>query len=942
MLVRLTTALARHPWRLTSATLGILLLLSTALLVLPPTGTASQEPDGPAFAARDLLAERLVPEVGVEFVLLEAVDGDILDPDDLRLVHARLERLRAEPATARLLATTYDRVLERPVEGTLALTDVLDDQLAPVGGLGAADDTTIVAATSGLLDAVPPDALGLSADATATGGRWSSAGLVLALSLDTEALGGGLGGAQLGSDDTVREQLLRDIRDVLRGGAPGDGTTREDAAPVVAHAVAIDVNLTSAEQGEAAGPFIGITVLLTLLLVGVVFRSAWTVAVVASGVAGLMLWLQGFASVLRLEQDQILATIVPIALVSFGIDFAFHALGRVEEERQAGRPPRGALAVGLAGVGGALLLALGSDSAAFLANTVSGIPSIVQFGVAASLGLVGAFLLLGVVAPTVVAALAERGFARPRTRAAAVRHLLGGVAAAGLATSSVLLTVYVAPPVGVALFVTLVAVLTVTILASGRRQALTPTVGDGAAHVVAGAHDHRDTEVAGAAAAAIGRLIAGVARRGWVVLPAAAVVTAVAVVGIARLEARFDVQDFFSADTDFVAALDALDELLGDTGGEATQLVVTADLADPAVLAVLAAEVDALRGVGGDLLATDAAGRTLVDGGVVDLVRAVTSDPASAASVAAATGVLPTDRDGDGIPDDRDALDAVLRSLAADGLVADPAQVLVPAGVVAGVLDLGVDGPGDATVVTLQLPGSRELDTIAAADELLTPRVDALRAELRTLDPDATAELTGPPIVRQRSLDAVTRALLLSLPIAVLACLLVAALALRSLRTAAVAVVPILLVVPWLYGVMGATGTAVNLVTGTIGAISIGIGIDFAIHLVARYREELARLGDRDLAMRVTGEGTGVALVASATSSVLGFLVLAFAPMPMFAAFGLLTATMIAMALVATLLVLPPLLRLTSRDGAPSAFGGAAVHEGAGGGELLVGGDDRQ
>jgi predicted RND superfamily exporter protein len=928
MLVRLTTALARHPWRLASATVGVLLLLSAALLALPATGTASQEPGGPAFDARDLLAERLVPEVGVEFVLLEADDGDILDPDDLRTVHGRLERLRTEPATAGLLATTYDRVLERPVEGTLALTDILDDQLGAVGGLAEADDATVVAATSALLDNLPPDALGLSEDAALRDGRWSSAGLALALSLDTEALGGGLGGAQLGSDDTTREERLREVRDVLRGGAPGDGTTREDAGPVLAHAVAIDVNLTSAEQGEAAGPFIAVTVLLTLLLVGAVFRSAWTVAVVATGVAGLMLWLQGVASVLRLEQDQILATIVPIALIAFGIDFAFHALGRVEEERQAGRPPRGALAVGLAGVGGALLLALTSDSAAFLANTVSGIPSIVQFGVAASIGLVGAFLLLGVVAPTVVAALAERGLERPMTRAAAVRHLGAGVAAAGVATTSVLLTVYVAPPLGVGLFVTLVLALCGAALWAGRRHASRGSTGAGG---VPADLDHHDTEVVGvtevvdgsepvgAAAAAIGRLVAGVARRGRIVLPAAIVVTAVAFVGVTRLEARFDVQDFFAADTDFVVALDALDELLGDSAGEATQLVVTADLGDPAVLAVLAAEVDALRDLGGDVLATDAAGRTLVDGGVVDLVRAVTTDPALAAAMGDATGVVPSDRSGDGIPDDRVALEAVLASLADDGLGADATQVLVPAGVVAGVFDPGVDGAADATVVTLQLPDSRELDTIAAADELLTPRVDALRTELRSIDGDATAELTGAPIVRQRSLDAVTRALLLSLPIAILACLLVAALALRSLRTAAVAVVPILLVVPWLYGVMGATGTAVNLVTGTIGAISIGIGIDFAIHLVARYREELARVGDRDRAMRITGEGTGVALVASAASSVFGFLVLAMAPMPMFAAFGLLTATMIAMALVATLLVLPPLLRLTSRDAEPRA-----------------------
>lgn len=55
----------------------------------------------------------------------------------------------------------------------------------------------------------------------------------------------------------------------------------------------------------------------------------------------------------------------------------------------------------------------------------------------------------------------------------------------------------------------------------------------------------------------------------------------------------------------------------------------------------------------------------------------------------------------------------------------------------------------------------------------------------------------------------------------------------------------------------------------------------------------------------MTGEGTGTALVASALSSAVGFGILAFAPMPLFAAYGLLTAIMIMMALVATLAVLP-------------------------------------
>ena len=113
---------------------------------------------------------------------------------------------------------------------------------------------------------------------------------------------------------------------------------------------------------------------------------------------------------------------------------------------------------------------------------------------------------------------------------------------------------------------------------------------------------------------------------------------------------------------------------------------------------------------------------------------------------------------------------------------------------------------------------------------------------------------------------------------------------------------------------MFVAGFAINLVTATIGAVSIGIGIDFAIHFAVRYREELSRGGHRYEAVRAAGEGTGVTLAASAASSIVGFAILALAPMPLFASYGLLTAVMIAMALAASLLVLPALLTLITRD----------------------------
>ena len=81
-----------------------------------------------------------------------------------------------------------------------------------------------------------------------------------------------------------------------------------------------------------------------------------------------------------------------------------------------------------------------------------------------------------------------------------------------------------------------------------------------------------------------------------------------------------------------------------------------------------------------------------------------------------------------------------------------------------------------------------------------------------------------------------------------------------------------------------------------------------------RYREEPERTGHRETAVRAAGEGTGVALVGSAVSSMVGFAILAFAPMPLFASYGFLTAVMIATAGAASLLVLPSLLMVITKD----------------------------
>ena len=173
--------------------------------------------------------------------------------------------------------------------------------------------------------------------------------------------------------------------------------------------------------------------------------------------------------------------------------------------------------------------------------------------------------------------------------------------------------------------------------------------------------------------------------------------------------------------------------------------------------------------------------------------------------------------------------------------------------------------------------------------------------------------LTGSPFAREIQLTAITKTLQTSLPIAVVGVFILLLLVMRSFRYAIVTIIPIGIVIVWLYGFMYIFGFHLNIVTATIAAISIGIGIDYSVHMTERFRQELDSTGDKILALRHSARGTGVSLMVSALSTVAGFAVMGFAPMPLFASFGILTAVMIILAFFGSVFVLPPLLFIVSQ-----------------------------
>ena len=140
--------------------------------------------------------------------------------------------------------------------------------------------------------------------------------------------------------------------------------------------------------------------------------------------------------------------------------------------------------------------------------------------------------------------------------------------------------------------------------------------------------------------------------------------------------------------------------------------------------------------------------------------------------------------------------------------------------------------------------------------------------------------------------------------------LLTFALLFRSPSLGLLALLPNVLAAALVLGLMGWIGLPLDLMTITIAAIVIGIGVDDTIHYIHRYREEVARDGDGRAALLRSHRSIGHAIFFTSVTVMAGFSILGLSNFNPTVYFGLLTALSMALALLANLTLLPALLLL--------------------------------
>jgi predicted RND superfamily exporter protein len=135
----------------------------------------------------------------------------------------------------------------------------------------------------------------------------------------------------------------------------------------------------------------------------------------------------------------------------------------------------------------------------------------------------------------------------------------------------------------------------------------------------------------------------------------------------------------------------------------------------------------------------------------------------------------------------------------------------------------------------------------------------------------------------------------------------------RSISMGLFAEVPVILVIMWVYGLMYLGGIPLTVMTIMISTLTVGIGIDYSIHITNRFMESIHDHVDVDKALESTVVNTGGALFGAAITTIGGFGILYLAPTNPMKMFGTFTALSISFSLIASIVVLPTLLGIYGR-----------------------------
>ena len=191
-------------------------------------------------------------------------------------------------------------------------------------------------------------------------------------------------------------------------------------------------------------------------------------------------------------------------------------------------------------------------------------------------------------------------------------------------------------------------------------------------------------------------------------------------------------------------------------------------------------------------------------------------------------------------------------------------------------------------------------------EELLTKIQQFATKEVGIAEEDI--RFTGLLVLYNNMLQSLFKSQIMTLGAVFVGIMLMFLILFRSLKLSFIAIIPNFLAAGTVLGGMGIFNIPLDMMTITIAAITVGIGVDHSIHYITRFSREFAKDSNYLASMHRAHNSIGQALFYTAITIIIGFSILALSNFIPSIYFGLLTGLAMIAALLGSMTLLPKLI----------------------------------
>lgn len=225
-------------------------------------------------------------------------------------------------------------------------------------------------------------------------------------------------------------------------------------------------------------------------------------------------------------------------------------------------------------------------------------------------------------------------------------------------------------------------------------------------------------------------------------------------------------------------------------------------------------------------------------------------------------------------------------------------------------------------VICLIMP-AKDYETLAVIEGPLA-RIRQAIGDTRKEFPGVSVGLTGRPVLAADEMATSNRDMNTATALAIAAVAVFFIISFRSVTRPVLAILSLIMGISWTYGFVTLAVGKLNLLSIVFAIILVGASIEYGIHVVARYQEELSHHRNVDEAIRRMLAAIGMADMTSALTTAAAFATLLFTNFFALQQLGAIAGIGIVFCLVAMLVVLPAMLVIRDHK----RYGGRAVPAG--------------